>query len=111
VERARSALEALGYVVLGAKDGEAALALYRQHHGRIDLIISDLVMPRLSGRGLFDEIRGTGRATPFLLATAMPPGDQRAASAAGMDVPVIRKPWSVAELARSVRHALQEVAA
>jgi CheY-like chemotaxis protein len=43
-------LEGFGYRVLLAHDGQDAIDIYQREHRRIDLIILDLTMPRLSGR-------------------------------------------------------------
>ena len=45
----REALQLLGYRVLVAHDGEAALELARGHRGRLDLLVTDIVMPHLDG--------------------------------------------------------------
>lgn len=45
-------LEQAGYTVLAAADGQAALELCRQRHEPIDLLLTDVVMPRLGGRDL-----------------------------------------------------------
>ncbi|MGH7607168.1 MAG: PAS domain S-box protein, partial [Gemmatimonadales bacterium] len=52
----RRALEAQGYVVLAAADGTAALRIVERHGGRIDLLLTDVVMPGLSGRELADQL-------------------------------------------------------
>src|SRR5204863_7544936 len=49
---ARQALESRGYRVLEAADGETALQLCHQHKGAIDLLLSDVVMPRMGCREL-----------------------------------------------------------
>jgi len=46
-----------GYTVLEAHDGQSALELAHQHAGPIHLLITDLVMPRVSGRQLADSLR------------------------------------------------------
>lgn len=45
-----------GYTVLSAHDGQSALELAQQHAGPIHLLITDLVMPRMSGRQLADSL-------------------------------------------------------
>jgi len=46
---AREMLEERGYTVLVAKDGDSALQLAAQHRGGIDVLVTDVVMPGLSG--------------------------------------------------------------
>ena len=54
---ARLILDSLGYHLLEAADGQEALALAQQHTGGIDLLVTDVVMPRLGGRELADRLR------------------------------------------------------
>ena len=49
-------LSEYGYTVLTANSGENALDIIKKHKGKIDLVITDLVMPRMSGRELVEEI-------------------------------------------------------
>ena len=53
----RRALEKYGYRVLEAADGGGAVRLSREHTGTIDILVSDVVMPGLSGRRLADVLR------------------------------------------------------
>ena len=50
-------LSARGYKVLEACDGMEALALYRTLDTPVDLLLTDIVMPRMSGRELSDRLR------------------------------------------------------
>ncbi len=52
----KSVLERNGYRVLVAEDGLAALALARSEKGRIDLLLSDVIMPGMNGRALRDAL-------------------------------------------------------
>ncbi len=56
------------YNVLTASDGLEALELVR--HGGIDLIVADIMMPRMDGYELLETIRKEGVNTPFLMLTA-----------------------------------------
>jgi len=54
---AQIGLESKGYKVFSAADGAAALSTYREHQTEIDLVIADMVMPRISGPELFARIK------------------------------------------------------
>jgi PAS domain S-box-containing protein len=56
---AREVLERQGYTVLEANDGAQAVAVYEKEGARIDLILTDVVMPRMSGREMVDRVRAT----------------------------------------------------
>ena len=50
-------LEANGYRVLEACHGEEALKVVRRHAGKLDILVSDLVMPQMGGRRLAAQLR------------------------------------------------------
>jgi PAS domain S-box-containing protein len=56
---AREVLERQGYTVLEASDGAQAVQVYEKEGKRIDLILTDVVMPRMSGREMVDRVRAT----------------------------------------------------
>jgi CheY-like chemotaxis protein len=60
-------LESCGYRVLTAGDGKEAIEVCNRYSGPISLLISDIVMPRLSGRGLVDHVRKTRPGTNVLI--------------------------------------------
>ena len=59
----RTAVEKLlkqsGYDVLGASDGEEALKAYKECRGRLDLLLTDTVMPGMNGRELAGRMTGS----------------------------------------------------
>jgi len=53
----RRSLAAAGYTVLEASSAEEAVELARDHDGQIDLVLTDVVLPGLSGKQLVEELR------------------------------------------------------
>jgi PAS domain S-box-containing protein len=60
-------LESCGYRVLAAGDGKAAVEISDRYDGLISLLISDIVMPKLNGRGLVEHVRKTRPETSILM--------------------------------------------
>jgi CheY-like chemotaxis protein len=100
------ALEGNGFSVLPAADGAEALRLCEQHDGTIDLVVSDIVMPRLNGLELEERIRAARPDTKFLFITGF--GDQfpesRERIKYGADI--LEKPFLPSELLRKVEDTL-----
>jgi CheY-like chemotaxis protein len=99
-------LEDIGYDVIEASDGQTALALASQHEGRLDLLISDVVMPDISGADLLAKISITrpGLRVLFISGLAEDP-----TSVGGTGVGATRflsVPVSTEELAKKLRAAV-----
>ncbi len=99
-------LEAHGFDVMGANHGLHALGVMARQ-GVPDLLITDLVMPSLTGLELVDELERQGKLPPVLLTSGYSPDflmdeDQQAPSH-----PFLEKPWSIEALVRKVREILE----
>ena len=69
IDVGRQMLEKLGYRVSTASDGAAALELFRQAPHRIDLVVTDMTMPKLTGDKLAVELLKTRPDLPIILAS------------------------------------------
>ncbi len=98
-------LERFGYRTLSAANGEEALATYREHRSSIDLVFTDLVMPKLGGVALLERVRAEDPGARFLVASGYTSGEARGAGMRA-GVPFINKPWTLPELLERVRQAL-----
>ena len=103
---ARRALERLGYRVLLAADGDEALRLFYAHQADIDLVISDSVMPKLGGVEIYEALRNHEPPIRFLLASGYSPTTAGHSHRPTAQIPFLRKPWTLSELARQVRAVL-----
>jgi len=102
----RRALEAQGYVVLAASDAAAALRVVERHGGTIHLLLTDVVMPGLSGRELADRLVAQRPGIRVLYMSGYP-GDavvQHGTLPSGSAF--LQKPFSPDGLARKVRDVL-----
>ena len=101
-------LEGNGFSVFPAADGAEALRLCQQHDGTIDLVVSDIVMPRLNGLELSQQIRVSRPETKFLFITGF--GDKftelRELTKHGANI--LEKPFLPSELLRKVEDTLNQ---
>jgi two-component system, cell cycle sensor histidine kinase and response regulator CckA len=94
------------YQVTQATNGEEALDWLLRDHGQVDLIISDVVMPRLGGVGLVRAIRQHGMCTPVILMSGHAPDEERAGLVEAGVAAWLDKPPSTWLLAKAVAAAL-----
>jgi len=94
---AKRILEAAGYQIVTAADGLEALEA-------LQLVFSDLVMPRLGGHALYDAARRAGHTTPFLFASGY--SDPERAASLDPSAPLLHKPWTESDLLTRIREIL-----
>jgi len=94
-------LDRMGCEVLSAAHGLEALELSRQYPGHIDLVITDISMPRMTGPELCAHLSKERPATRAMLVTG-----QDAERDAATGIPLMRKPFTPTQLIAEVRRLL-----
>jgi CheY-like chemotaxis protein len=93
-----------GYVVEEAHDGVQALKLFDEE--RFDLVLSDILMPRVDGFGVLDHVRSLSPDTPIILMTGdLPSARTNALSRGATDC--LLKPLELNHLLRKVEEVLR----
>lgn len=103
---ARVVLERLGYRVLLARDGVEALGVVREARGRVDAVLLDLTMPRLSGRETLRELRAHAPGIVVVLMSGYPRGDGPSADLHDEADGFLPKPYPTELLGQVLREAL-----
>jgi len=92
-----------GYQVLSAADGEEALALARGYHGTIDLLLTDITMPRMNGMALAGQIISERPGIRVLLMSGKVSSEIREKN---VSLPFLRKPFVPGAFRTKVRDVL-----
>ena len=100
----RSVLERQGYRVFQARDGQQGKQLVYQHHP--DLVILDMMMPRMGGYPVLEHFRDKSEAPPIIMITANEGSRHKAYAEYLGVVDYIRKPFAMERLLESVHKAL-----
>jgi PAS domain S-box-containing protein len=101
----RDTLRRFGYTVLGARHGVEAQLIYTQHP-RIDLLITDVVMPQMSGRELADRLLEIDSKLKILFMSGYTESAVIHHGVTGASTTFIQKPFTPEALARQVRETL-----
>lgn len=99
-------LQDLGYTVILAEHGEDAVEIYKENPGFIDVVILDMVMPKMNGREAFYELKKIDDNVKVLLSSGYmaegEAGDLLENGAKGF----LRKPYKMIDLAKKIREIL-----
>jgi two-component system cell cycle sensor histidine kinase/response regulator CckA len=98
-------LRKVGYTVIEARDGSEGIRCVEEHGASIDLLLTDVVMPGVSGLAVAKALAITGRATPAVFMSGY--SEEFAAGTQTLDAPLLQKPFTPAQLVEAVRRALE----
>ena len=102
----RLMLERAGYTVLVAEDGPRAVELAALHGPDLDLLITDVAMPGMSGRQVADTVRATYPTLSVLYISGYTDDAMVRFGIAEADTPFLQKPFTMTDLTRKVRQVL-----
>jgi len=100
------ALERLGYAVLVANNPREAIRLAEEHSGRIDLLMTDVVMPEMNGRDLAEKLLFLYPDIRRLFMSGYTADIIAHQGVLDKDVHFIQKPFSMKDLAEKIREVL-----
>jgi CheY-like chemotaxis protein len=95
-------LQAEGYEVLGARDGQGALRELEEIGGAVNLVLSDIVMPGMSGRQLAIELNRKYRKIPIVWMSGHTREAELHKGEIGKDEPFLHKPMAPETLLETV---------
>jgi two-component system, cell cycle sensor histidine kinase and response regulator CckA len=104
----RECVQHLGYSALEAPSGAAALRLCEQLHGKVDLVMTDLVMPGMSGLELAEQLTQRFPAVGLLFTSGYSEDGVARRGLLREGTVFLEKPYTVADLANAVQRALSE---
>ncbi|HEM45876.1 MAG TPA: response regulator, partial [Alphaproteobacteria bacterium] len=99
-------VEHLGYDAIVAEGGEEAIDTLRARAGEIDLVLLDLVMPRVDGEAVIDAIREMGSPPPVLLSSGYGLDERVQALLDGGVAGFVQKPYVLSDLSHAVADAI-----
>jgi PAS domain S-box-containing protein len=102
----KSILEDFGYKVLEAVDGEDGLSMFTEHRERIQLIISDVIMPKKHGREMYEETKKVTPGIKIIFISGYPGEIIDKKSLLEKEMHFINKPVKPDELLRKIREVL-----
>ena len=105
-ELSREVLDHLGYRVLVAPDGEAALETSARHQGPLHLLVTDMIMPRMTGRQLAEALRRSRPGIKVLFVSGYSNDVVVRSGALEEGMAFLQKPFTPDSLGRRIREVL-----
>ena len=108
---AAESLKRLGYTVLQAGNGLEALAVADHHSGKIDVVVTDIVMPRMGGPELVEKLRQKREGVAVIFMSGYTEAAALENAKIGLDSTLLNKPFSTEALARKINEVQEGMAA
>jgi two-component system cell cycle sensor histidine kinase/response regulator CckA len=96
-----------GYNVLEAQDGDEALLVWQRYQGPINLVLTDVVMPHMSGKELVERLRSLQPEVKVIYMSGYESSMLSSGNKFGSDTIFLQKPFRPAELSKAVQEILQ----
>lgn len=103
---AQAILKRNGYSVLEAQDGDHALALSQSHGGEIHLMLTDVVMPNMTGRELVREIASARPGLKVVYMSGYTNDEALRRAVVDEGAPFVQKPFTLNTLLGKIREVL-----
>jgi two-component system, cell cycle sensor histidine kinase and response regulator CckA len=100
---ATESLTKLGYKVIAAADGEQAVDQFLRHRDTINLVLLDVVLPKVNGPGIYSRIRASRPEIPVVFGTGYSADFALFHRVQQQGLPVLQKSHTARDLARKVR--------
>ncbi|MBV1695686.1 MAG: response regulator [Hyphomicrobiales bacterium] len=100
------ALQRQGYEVLEAATGVEALEVMERERGRVDLVVSDVIMPEMDGPTMFNEMRRTNPGIKVIFVSGYPSDAFEKSLDPHADFAFLQKPFTLYQLAAAVKEHL-----
>lgn len=107
LETGKDVLEGMGYRVMTAEDGLDAVSLYQSRQDEIDMVILDVVMPKMGGPEALEEIKAINPDVKAMFATGYDKLSTQGVKKRQIKELVISKPFTVSKLSQTIREALK----
>jgi CheY-like chemotaxis protein len=102
----RISLTAQGYTVIEAADGVEALELYRRHREKIDIVLIDLIMPRMGGRETYLRLKELNPGIRVIFATGYGLDQETQALLATGGLSILNKPYEMTTVENEIRKVM-----
>ena len=97
-----------GYKVMVASNGEEAFDIFKQHKNEIQLIVTDVVMPGMSGQVLSEKVKELKQDTKILLLSGHTEDDVIRNGVFQNDIAFLQKPYSLPSFSQKIRGVLAD---